>query len=113
MILKNEDILNYMGKKIKEARLAKKYTQDITAEKADISTDLLRNIENGRNMGSLLTVLNICNALETTPNDIFEDLLVNKNKVLDKKLYSEFQELTINEKGLIRTLMTYVKKNRE
>lgn len=102
-----------MGRKIKQARKNKKYTQDFVAEKIEVSTDLLRNIENGRNIGSIPTLLNVCNVLEITPNELFYELLVNKEKVLDDKLYKEFQELTLKEKELIQTLIIHIKKNRD
>ena len=63
---------------MKKARNAKGYTQEFVAESVNISTDLLRNIENGRNIGSLPTLLNLCNFLEITPNYLFLDLL-NEN----------------------------------
>ena len=50
MLIKNDDVLKVLGKKIKHSRLSKKYTQEYVAENIDISIDLLRNIENGRNI---------------------------------------------------------------
>ena len=46
ILITNKDILQFIGKKIKKARLDKNLTQDALAEKVNISTDLLRNIEN-------------------------------------------------------------------
>ena len=111
MLITNKDILKIIGKKLKEARNSKKYTQDFVAENIDVSTDLLRNIENGRNIGSIATLLNICNILDITPNELFYDVLKNKEKVLDDKLYKEFQELSLKDKELIQTLIMHIKKN--
>ena len=61
MLIKNDDVLKVLGKKIKQSRLSKKYTQEYVAESIDISIDLLRNLENGRNIGSVPTLLNLCN----------------------------------------------------
>ena len=44
MLIKNDDVLKVLGKKIKQARLSKKFTQEYVAENVDISIDLLRNI---------------------------------------------------------------------
>ena len=111
MLITNKDILKIIGKKLKEARNNKKYTQDFVAEKIEISTDLLRNIENGRNIGSFPTLLNICNILDITPNDLFYEVLKNKEKIVDDKLYKEFQELSLKDKELIQTLIMHIKKN--
>ena len=55
LLIKNDDVLKILGKKIKQTRLSQKYTQEYVAESIDISIDLLRNIENGRNIGSVPT----------------------------------------------------------
>ena len=47
LLIKNDDVLKILGKKIKQTRLSQKYTQEYVAESIDISIDLLRNIENG------------------------------------------------------------------
>jgi len=113
-----ENDLKIIGQKIKDARNSKKvendkeYTQEIVSEKVGLSPDQYRNIENGRSLGSIGALINICNLLEITPNDLFYELLEKKEDILDKKLYSEFQDLTLKEKELIRTLMIHIKKNR-
>ena len=112
MTIKNKDILKVIGKKIKVARNSKNYTQEYVAEKIDKSPDIIRNIENGRSVGSVETLLNICNLLEITLDDVFYDLLQNKNEILDEKIYKNFQELTLKEKEMINMLISYIKNNR-
>ena len=118
MLIINKKDLKIIGQKIKDARNSKKiegekeYTQEGVSEKVGLSPDQYRNIENGRSLGSVQALLNICNLLEITPNDLFYELLKKKEEVLDKKLYGEFQDLTLKEKELIRTLMVHIKKNR-
>jgi transcriptional regulator with XRE-family HTH domain len=112
LIITNKDILKVIGVKIKEARNTKKFTQEYVAEKIDKSPDIIRNIENGRSVGSVETLLNICNLLDITLDDIFNDLLKNKNTILDRNLYKNFQELDLKEKELINMLITYIKNNR-
>jgi len=46
LLVNNEDILKVLGKNIKKVRKEKGYTQDYVAEQINISTDLLRSIEN-------------------------------------------------------------------
>ena len=40
LLIKNDDVLKVLGKKIKQSRLSKKYTQEYVAESIDISIDL-------------------------------------------------------------------------
>lgn len=110
-VITKKDILNSIGKKIQEARKNKNYTQEYVAEKIEKSVDILRSIENGRSVGSIETLLNICNVLEITLNDVFYNLLDRKDVILDNKLYKNFQGLTLKEKELIHMLINHMKTN--
>ncbi|MCI9063683.1 MAG: helix-turn-helix transcriptional regulator [Clostridia bacterium] len=110
MLIKSEDILKSIGKKIKKARLAKGYTQEALSEKIDISTDLLRNIENSRNIGSLPTLLNLCNTLEITPNFLFADLLSTDISDYDNNLFSLFGKITPDNKEILKQIIIYLDK---
>lgn len=111
-VIKKKDILKVIGAKLQQARKDKGYTQEYVAEQIDKSVDILRSIENGRSVGSVETLLNICNILEITLDYIFADLLNKKGEILDNKLYEDFQELDLKEKGLINTMIEYMKKNK-
>ena len=86
MLITNKDILDVIGCRLKKARLEKNFTEEFVAEQINISADLLRNIENGRNIGSVPTLLNLCNFLEITPDMIFKPLITTKKDTLDTKL---------------------------
>ena len=93
LLIKNEDILQILGKNLKQSRKDLKYTQEFVSEGVSISIDLLRNIENGRNVGSVPTLLNLCNFLCISPNSLFAELLTFNEDTLDTfliiKLYAE------------------------
>jgi len=109
-VIKNKDILKVIGERIQKARNEKGYTQEYVAEKIDKSIDILRSIENGRSVGSVETLLNICNILEITLDYIFIDLLDKKGEILDNKLYENFQELTLEQKELLNVIIEHMKK---
>lgn len=111
-VIENKDILKVIGTKIWQARKDKGYTQEYVAEKIDKSVDTFRGIENGRSVGSLESLLNICNVLEITLDYIFADLLNKKGEILDNKLYEDFQGLELRDKELINAMIEYMKKNR-
>ena len=111
-VIKNKDILKVIGERIQKARNEKGYTQEYVAEKIDKSIDILRSIENGRSVGSVETLLNICNILEITLDYIFIDLLDKKGEVLDNKLYKDFQDLNLEQKGLINAMVEHMKKGK-
>lgn len=113
-VIKKDDILKVIGNKIQEARKNKGYTQEYVAEKIDKSVDTFRGIENGRSVGSVSTLLNICNLLDITFDEIFYDLLNKKEVILDKKLYEDFQKLNLDEKELVEDMIKHMiaKKNK-
>ena len=109
-IIKQKDILKAIGSRIQEARKEKGYTQEYVAEKIDKSVDILRSIENGRSVGSVETLINICNVLDITSDYIFADLLDKKSEILDNKLYNDFQKLNIEQKELVNTMIEHMIK---
>ena len=111
MLITNEDIKRTIGIKIKQARLSQKYTQEYVAENIEISTDLLRNIENGRNIGSLPTLLNICNFLRISPNTLFEELLNFKEDTLDSSLTNYFNSFSNKEINTLKEIIIHLDKN--
>ena len=111
MLIKNDDVLKVLGKKIKQARLSKKFTQEYVAENVDISIDLLRNIENGRNIGSVPTLLNLCNFLKISPNKLFDGLLTFREETLDSTLTEYLKAFSPNDRKVFRDIIIHVDKN--
>lgn len=111
-VIKKKDILKVIGNKIQKARKDRGYTQEYVAEKIEKSVDILRSIENGRSVGSVETLLNICNILEITSDYLFADLLDKKSEILDNKLYEDFQELNLDQKELMDVIIEHMKKSK-
>ena len=55
-----------IGKKLRETRISKGFTQEYIAEKADVNTSHISNIENNRVKISLQTLVNVCNTMDVT-----------------------------------------------
>jgi len=64
--------VNYqiIGLHVSMFRHQRNWTQDQLAERAGLSKQFIGNIECGRAIPSLKTVLSLCDALEVTPNDL-------------------------------------------
>ena len=104
-VIKNKDILKVIGTRIQKARKDKNYTQEYVAEEIDKSVDILRGIENGRCVGSVETLINICNVLGITLDYIFYDLLEQKDGILNRELYKSFENLSLEDKEIVNTLI--------
>ena len=62
--------LKLIGLNIKNCRKRKKLTQAQLAEKINLSTNHISHIESGSSKMSLDTLIDVCNALEVSPNEI-------------------------------------------
>ena len=111
MLLDGKDVAKILGSNIKKARLKRGYTQEFLADKVNISIDLLRNIENSRNVGSVTTLLNLCNFLEITPNAMFENLYTTKEDTLDTTLQEYFGTLSTRSKKALQKIIIHLDKN--
>ena len=111
LLVNSTEILNKLGPKIKKARIAKGYTQEYVAEHINISADLLRNIENSRNIGSVPTLINLCNLLDITLNDLFVDFLDNSNSNIDANLYNYLNQISVEDKELLKKIIIHIDKN--
>ncbi len=66
------EIKELFGKRVREFRKAKGFTQDVLAEKVDIDTYIISNIENGKSFPSLATLAKLIEALDSEPKDLFD-----------------------------------------
>lgn len=80
---------NIIGSRIKQARLAKNYTQEDLAEKIDISVAFLSRVERGNSHINLKRLDQICNLLDVSEAYILNGASNNSQNYLDK----EFAEL--------------------
>lgn len=68
------DIKNLLGKRVQAVRLAKDLKQDQLAESIDRSWQTISNLERGKNLPSLLTLMRVANALDLTLAELVEDV---------------------------------------
>lgn len=102
--------LTNIGENIKKERLKKGYTQAVLAEKADISTVHVSHIETGSVRMSLESLLNLCNALDTTP----DYLLMGEYKISHARaksmLTEKLKDLTPDENRLLVEMADVLKE---
>ncbi len=81
--MKNTKSLKNIGNNIQIARLKKGLTQEALSEKCNVSTKYISAIERGISSGSISLIIDICNALDVTPNYIFNTTINNSNDTVD------------------------------
>ncbi len=75
-----------LGKKIKQMRISRGYTQEKLSEMADISQKALSSIEIGENFVTADTLDKLITALETTSEELFATNKVKEPKELLQKI---------------------------
>ncbi len=97
--------MNYelLGKKIREQRKLKKYTLEQLAEKLDVSTTFIGQIERAKGIPSLETLVKIANVLEVSIDSlVFEDLNTKSGTThFANKIIELTENFTPKEKDLI------------
>lgn len=80
---------NTFGKRLKELRKAKGYTQQALAEKAGIDEKHLSRVENGKYFPTHTTLNKLLNALDTSIDEAglnLEEIKINNNPIMAKAL---------------------------
>lgn len=80
-----------IGQKLRKVRISKNLTQEYVANMADVNTSHISNIENNRVKVSLSTLIQICNALDTTVDYILADEYNHSTSVIEQEILHEVQ----------------------
>ncbi len=97
--------MNYelLGRKIRQQRKLKKYTLEQLAEKLDVSTTFIGQIERAKGIPSLETFVKIANVLEISTDSLLFENLNNESgsDYFIKKVAELTETFTSNEKELL------------
>jgi Helix-turn-helix. len=99
-----------IGKKIRILRQEKSLTQLQLAELADMSTNYLSHIENGLSKLSLQSLIQLINALDTTPNRILYNVTLNKKSNTIEEIQMSIQNLDLIQLELLLMYIDSLKK---
>lgn len=100
-----------IGKKIKQIRIEKGFSQEKLSEKIDISPRHMCTIENGNSFPSIETFVKIAEILEIDINKFF-NLTPQNNDLLRNDIYNLIQTSTIQELHLIKDIISAIQNNR-
>lgn len=90
-----------LGKMWQAARKAKGFTQEYVAEKLDLGPRYLSDLERDKTIGSIKTLINLCNIYEITPTYILQNYLnIDKDLKIDSELIG-YYSLNKRDRDLI------------
>lgn len=101
---------NAIGKKLRQARLEKGYTQQAVVQMAGIGTMYLGEIERGLKMPSLSSFVKIIEALEVSADYVLRDELSSGQAYIYDELTQRLKDLTPKQrKGAEEILDAYLR----
>lgn len=101
-----------IGKKIRQIRIERGFSQEELSEKIDISPRHMCTIENGKSFPSIETFVKISEILDIDINDFF-NLTPENNDVLRAEIYNLIQTSTLKELYLIKDIVKSIQNNRQ
>ena len=106
-----------IGSKIKLARTRTNYTQEKLAEKLQLSTRYISQLERGIAFGSATTIVNLCKALNISSDFLFDDLIGADNACfndfVNDKFLESYMKLNDYNKMIIEVLTNQLVKLQE
>lgn len=105
----NEIDFKKIGYKLKSIRISKGLTQEYVAEKANVNTSHISNIENNRVKISLTTLIRFCNALDITIDYILADEYNDSSSILDQEIQKELKNCDRKTKENILKIIKILK----
>ncbi|PBE17027.1 helix-turn-helix domain-containing protein [Clostridioides difficile] len=100
-----------IGQRIKIARIKKRLTQEAVAEKVNITTQHMSNIETGNSSVSLQTLIAIANVLYVTVDELLCDAILNSKVVFENELNDILKDCNDYETRFIVDIVKSSKKS--
>ncbi len=90
-----------MGKRLAERRKSAGLTQEQLAEMAELTNNYISNIENGRSVPSVETLVDLCEALRTTPDAILSGVSLTSPEYMRDEIQQQLDRCLPHERRLI------------
>ena len=94
-----------LGRSLREARVNKKYTQEVLAEKADIGVMYLGDIERGVKMPSLKVFIRLVEALEVSADYILRNELSSGKEYVFDEMTRKLEDLTPQQRKTATSIL--------
>ncbi len=99
-----------LGKRIREARMSKSYTQEYVAEKVEITVVYLSEIERGNKLPSLTLFVKIAEVLGVSTDSLLRDKLDTGKTHIYHEITTKLDSLTPKQRiAVVELLDTYIR----
>ena len=104
-------LAKYIGQNIYKYRRKRKLTREALAEKSNLSSNHIYELEMGNCMPTTITLIDICNSLNISLSHLIDLKLLNDNSEFSEIFMDDFQKLTEKEKKSVIQLIKYMASN--
>ena len=105
---RKKKMATYIGENIRKYRTDLKLTIEQLAEKSHITASHLYQLEIGNSVPSIITIIDICNALDITIAQLTDNLLYNSVNKFTEIIATDFDKLSENNKKVIIQMIKYI-----
>ena len=99
-----------LGKKIKEERIEKGYTQEELGEKIDSTGAYIGQIERGERNASMEKIVLIAEALNISIDYLTGNFYFKESEYIDGKIAQELKDATNKQKEMMMDIIKIIKK---
>ena len=99
-----------LGKRVREARNRSRYTQEVLAEKADVTVGYISQIERGICKVNLETMSIIANVLECEITDFISGTSTLQSSYLQSEICSQLNLCTEKQKKMVLDFISLILK---
>lgn len=105
---RKREMATYIGNNIRKYRVDMKLTREQLAEKSHITASHLYQLEIGNCVPSIITTVDICNALNISVAQLTDSLLFNNVSKFTEIIANDFDKLSDDNKDMIIHLIKYL-----
>ena len=99
-----------LGKKIKEERIVKGYTQEELGEKIDSTGAYIGQIERGERSASMAKIILIAQVLNVSLDYLIGNFMFEQTNDIDVKITQELKDATNKQKEMMIDIIKIIKK---
>ena len=108
---RKKEMTKYIGENIRKYRTNLKLTREQLAEKSRITASHLYQLEIGNSVPSIITIIDICNALDITIAQLTDNLLYSNVNKFTEIISRDFDKLSKNNKKIIIQMIKFMENN--
>lgn len=107
---RKKQISKTLGQNLLKMRKNKNYTREELAEKSNLSANYIYGLENGTYLPGCLALIDLSNALDTTPSQLLDKYIDNRKNNFIENISKNLDNLSERDLNLLSTIIEFLNK---